>query len=346
MDALLSQWNDWVSRRTDAMLSLEDRVRTAGSDQDQADLAAAFVGRKAVADRLQEIADLADQHRDQAAALADQPVTDSLGGPVGRNLADAAALIDAIVQRVEQRVAGVEQQAASDVAVAAAADRDLAVAERLAAELGNHVNRAAELRSALVARRDLATVARQAAELRSELERSDGERRQLFQRWAGLSARLGSLGETESQVRQLAETCRNKIAHPPAIAVPSVASIGELASYDELSAMPWSAARAIMAPMVTKVDRVQAALAEATRRFQRPLDQRDELRGLLQAFRDKAAAHGVGEDAALEPMYREAESVLWAAPCDLDRAAALVDTYVTGVNSRTAASAVSRKVES
>ena len=37
------------------MLSLEDRVRTAGSDKDRDDLAAAFVARKAVDDRLQEI---------------------------------------------------------------------------------------------------------------------------------------------------------------------------------------------------------------------------------------------------------------------------------------------------
>ena len=42
MTALLVQWNDWLAGRTDAMLSLEDRVRTAGSKKDQDDLAAAF----------------------------------------------------------------------------------------------------------------------------------------------------------------------------------------------------------------------------------------------------------------------------------------------------------------
>ena len=35
MAALLTQWNDWLAGRTDAMLSLEDRVRTAGSDKDR-----------------------------------------------------------------------------------------------------------------------------------------------------------------------------------------------------------------------------------------------------------------------------------------------------------------------
>jgi hypothetical protein len=346
MDVLLAQWNDWLSQRTDAMLSLEDRVRTAGSAADEADLAAAFVARKAVADRLQQIDALAEHHRDQASALANEPLTDNLGGPVGANLADAAVLIDAIVQRVEQRVGQVEHQAASDVAVATAADGDLQVAERLAVELGDHVNRAAQLRGALSARRDLAAVARDSKALRLELEEADGERRQLFERWRGLTDRLRSLAESERTVRQTAERCRVKIAHPPVLAVPSVAAIGELETADELTAKPWSAARAVMAPVVSKVDRLEAALTEAQRRFQRPLEERDELRGLLQAFRDKAASHGLGEDAALEPLYRQAESVLWAAPCDLGAARDLVTAFVSAVNARTGSAAVSGKVES
>ena len=65
MAALLAQWNDWLAARTDAMLSLEDRVRGSGSDADRADLAAAFVARKVVGDRLQEITDLAEHDRAQ-----------------------------------------------------------------------------------------------------------------------------------------------------------------------------------------------------------------------------------------------------------------------------------------
>ena len=109
MAALLAQWNDWLAGRTDAMLSLEDRVRTAGSKKDQDDLAAAFVARKVVGDRLQAIADLVDHDRAKAAALANQPLVDNLGSPVGQNLEDAAALVDAIVQRVESNVSGVRE---------------------------------------------------------------------------------------------------------------------------------------------------------------------------------------------------------------------------------------------
>lgn len=332
MAALLTQWTDWLGGRTDAMLSLEDRVRTAGTAEDQADLAAAFVARKAVGDRLQAIADLAERDRAQAAALATQPLVDNLGGPVGQNLADAAALVDAIVQRVESHVSGVETRSATDVALATQADGDLSVAERLAAQLGSHVNRAAQLRTELVNRRGLAGVASQAAGLRADLEEIDAERRQLFDTWATLGDRLSSLSDVEVSVRQLAERCRDKVVQAPTLAIPSVAAVGALQSSDDVKVMPWSAARAVMAPIIDKVERLEAALAEARRRYQQPLDERDDLRGLLHSFRDKASAHGLGESSDLEPLYRQAESLLWAAPCDVSAARPLVERYVATVN--------------
>ncbi|HZX53735.1 MAG TPA: hypothetical protein VFE86_03600 [Ilumatobacteraceae bacterium] len=334
MAALLAQWNDWLSARTDTMLSLEDRVRTAGSDTERADLAAAFVARKAVADRLEEISDLTQRDAAGAAALANEPLVDTLGASVGANLSDAAALIDAIVDRVESHVATVERQSATDVELATRADADLAIAERLAQQLGSHVNRAAQLRSDLSSRRDLAAVAGRAAALRSELESIDEERRQLFATWAELPDRLGALSDSEASLRQLAERCRDKIANPPTLAIPSVAAVESLPETVDLQSMPWPAARSTMSPLIAKVQRLDAALAEARRRFQQPLSERDDLRGLLQSFRDKAGAHGLGEDSDLEPLYRRAEEVLWAAPCDLAAARPLVDEYVAAVNAK------------
>ncbi len=334
MAALLAQWNDWLAGRTDVMLSLEDRVRTAGTNADQADLAAAFVARKVVGDRLDEIEALAKRDRDKAAALANQSLVDNLGSPVGRNLADAAALVDAIVQRVESHVSTVENRSTTEVAAATQADADLSVAERLENQLGSHINRAAQLRIDLIARRDLAGGAARASELRHELEQADAERRQLFAAWATLDDRLAALGQTEAAVRALAQRCRDKIVQAPTLAVPSVAAVGPFATLHELQSMPWSAARAVMAPAVTKVQHVDAALGEAQRRFQQPLDDRDDLRGLLQSFRDKAAAHGFAEHPDLDPLYRQAESLLWAAPCDLAAARPLVDRYVSAVNTK------------
>ncbi len=346
MEALRTQWNDWLSARTDMMLSLEDRVRTAGSDKDRADLAAAFVARKVVGDRLEAILALVEHDRAKAAALANEPLVDTLGSPVGRNLADAAELVDAIVRRVEANVSAVEIQSATDVQLATRADADLTVAERLARELGSNVNRAAQLRSDLVARRDLAAVATNAAALRAELEQIDSERRQLFGSWTTLDARLHALGDAEAFVRQLAQRCRDKIVQVPRLAIPSVAAVGSFLSTKELKTMPWTAARGVMAPVIGKVQRLEAALAEARRRYQQPLDDRDDLRGLLQSFRDKASAHGLGEDAELEPLYRRAESLLWAAPCDLAAARPLVDQYVEAVNTKIASTSSRREVGS
>ena len=340
MAALLAQWDDWLAARTDAMLSLEDRVRGSGSDADQADLAAAFVARKVLGDRLQEIADLAEHDRAEAAVLANQPLADNLGSPVGKNLADAAALIDAIVRRVESNVSGVETRSAAEVAMATRADGDLTVAERLAGELGSHINRAAQLRGDLVARRDLAGVATRAEALRRELEMIDAERRQLFDNWRTLDDQIASLGTAEASLHLLADRCRSKVMQAPTLAIPSVAAVGVFASVDELKAMPWTAARGVMAPVVAKLQRLDAALTECRRRFQQPLDDRDNLRGLLQSFRDKAGAHGLAENPELEPLYREAESLLWSAPCDVAAARPLVDRYVAAVNAKVA-SAVS-----
>jgi hypothetical protein len=257
-----------------------------------------------------------------------------MGASIGANLADAAALIDAVLERVESHVVTIERQSAADVEIATRADADLTIAERLAQQLGSGVNRAAQLRSELSARRDLAGVADRASALRRELETIDTERRQLFTTWAALPDRMRSLADTEVSVRQLAERCRDKVSNPPNLAIPSVAAMGALPDAEELNAMPWPAARAAMAPVITKAERLEAALAEARRRFQRPLDDRDDLRGLLQSFRDKADAHGLGEDAELEPMYRRAEGVLWAAPCDVVAARPLVDGYVAAVNAK------------
>ena len=54
---------------------------------------------------------------------------------------------------------------------------------------------------------------------------------------------------------------------------------------------------------------------------------RDELRGRLDALRVKARAAGRAEDLDLDRIGREAGDALFHAPCDLERATALVDRY-------------------
>ncbi len=196
MAALLTQWNDWLAGRTDAMLSLEDRVRTAGSDKDRADLAAAFVARKVVGDRLQAITDLADHDRARAAALATEPLVDNLGSPVGQNLADAAALVDAIVQRVESHVSTVETRSATrgrcwPLAPTVTSRSPSGWPTNSAVTSTGQLSCAATSSPVAIWRR----VAKRASELRSELEQADAERRHLFETWTTLDQRLVALAE-------------------------------------------------------------------------------------------------------------------------------------------------------
>jgi len=61
------------------------------------------------------------------------------------------------------------------------------------------------------------------------------------------------------------------------------------------------------------------------------LGRRDELRGLLDAYRAKAGRLGAAEDTVLDASYRQAHDLLWTAPCDLAAASAAVTGYQQAV---------------
>jgi hypothetical protein len=61
------------------------------------------------------------------------------------------------------------------------------------------------------------------------------------------------------------------------------------------------------------------------------LDQRDELRGRLEAYRAKAARLGAAEHLDLDQGYQQAKAMLWSAPCDLTAASAAVTGYQEAV---------------
>jgi hypothetical protein len=61
------------------------------------------------------------------------------------------------------------------------------------------------------------------------------------------------------------------------------------------------------------------------------LDRRDELRGLLDAYRARAAKLGGAEDSDLDARYDRARELLWTAPCDLPAAADAVTGYQQAV---------------
>ena len=73
------------------------------------------------------------------------------------------------------------------------------------------------------------------------------------------------------------------------------------------------------------------ALLEEAQRILRanraPLEARSQLRGLLEAYRVKAARLHTIEDPELERIYAEARDALYTAPTDLARVAQLVRRY-------------------
>ncbi len=74
-----------------------------------------------------------------------------------------------------------------------------------------------------------------------------------------------------------------------------------------------------------------AGFKEAERAMVAAMAKRDELRGLLGAYKAKAARLGAVEDPGLAERYDRARDLLWTAPCDLAAAEAAVAGYQQAV---------------
>ena len=111
-------------------------------------------------------------------------------------------------------------------------------------------------------------------------------------------------------------------ALPPEVCEPPLASLGALAAGGQ-----WSR-------LATELDRCEAELAAAAgqtadvrQAAAAAIDKRDELRGLLAAYKAKAARLGAAEDPDLAVRHDQAHGLLWTAPCDLTAAEAAVAAY-------------------
>ncbi len=109
---------------------------------------------------------------------------------------------------------------------------------------------------------------------------------------------------------------------PPDIPEPPLASLTALAAAGQ-----W-------ARLQGELDRCERDLAAAVsqthdseRSVATALGHRDELRGLLDAYKAKAARLGVAEEADLAARYDQAHDLLWTAPCDTAAAEAAVARY-------------------
>ena len=165
-----------------------------------------------------------------------------------------------------------------------------------------------------------------AAALTPRIAELDRLRQRARQRIDGLAAAASSA----RAARQDAVTARHdtevRISAlpplPPDIPEPPLASLGALAADRQ-----WSR-------LAAELDRCEAELAAATAQTAgvretaaAALDKRDELRGLLRAYKAKAARLGAAEDPDLAAQFDTAYGLLWTAPCDLTAAQAAVAAY-------------------
>jgi|GEM_PF-3303046 len=94
----------------------------------------------------------------------------------------------------------------------------------------------------------------------------------------------------------------------------------------------WEAAAAELHGWRREADRWLADARRVATANDAPLARRNELRGLLQAFRAKSLAAGRAEDPDLAGLHQTAEDTLHVAPCDLDKAERLVAEFLRRVN--------------
>jgi hypothetical protein len=216
-----------------------------------------------------------------------------------------------------------------DAESALAAQRAAANADPLALWHPAPAGSASAAASAADGRVDTAAADRlreQVAALTPRIAELDRLRQQARQRIDGLAAAASSA----RAARQDAVTARHDIQVrisalpplPPDVPEPPLASLGALAADRQ-----WSR-------LAAELDRCEAELAAATAQTvgvretaAAALDKRDELRGLLRAYKAKAARLGAAEDPDLAAQYDKAHGLLWTAPCDLTAAEAAVAAY-------------------
>jgi hypothetical protein len=137
--------------------------------------------------------------------------------------------------------------------------------------------------------------------------------------------------------RQDAETARQRSAVKIAVEklpeLPDVAGLTDrLATLDKLqTGGRWTR-------LLSEIDVIEeqaAAAAQRCREAEREaaslLDRRDELRGLLDAYRARAAQIGGAENPELDTLHERARDLLWTAPCDLPAAADAVTSFQQAV---------------
>jgi hypothetical protein len=137
--------------------------------------------------------------------------------------------------------------------------------------------------------------------------------------------------------RQDAEVARQRSAIK--IAVEKLPGLPDLAGLaDRLATLGKLQAAGRWTRLLSEIDVIEEQAASAAQRCREAereaaglLDRRDELRGLLDAYRARAAKVAGPENPELDALHERARALLWTAPCDLPAAAAAVTSFQQAV---------------
>jgi Protein kinase domain len=162
---------------------------------------------------------------------------------------------------------------------------------------------------------------------------------ELARRHADADARIGAATQALADARtawQDAMAARERAAARIVTRLPPAPEVAGLA--DRLAALDGLKAAGHWTRLASELDVIEKQTATATARCREAerdavvlLDQRDELRGLLDAYRARAARLGAIEDPELDARHAQARELLWTRPCDLTAAAAAVTGYQQAV---------------
>jgi hypothetical protein len=175
----------------------------------------------------------------------------------------------------------------------------------------------------------------------------------LLDRAAAVAARSVDLARTRDSARQRIAAVTvaagvARAAHEDAAAaclraaakitaVPLV-PVGRADLFARIAALDTLLAAGRWTRLSSELDLIEQELASATsnsrdteRTVAALLDRRDELRGLFDAYKAKAARVGATEDPSLDARYDLARELLWTAPCDLTAAADAVNRFQQAV---------------
>ena len=159
-------------------------------------------------------------------------------------------------------------------------------------------------------------------------------REQAHQRVAEVTAAAAAAGSAREDAVAAWQQAATKIA--AGALPPPPAGLADLSGrLDGLAALLAGGRWTRLASELDLLDRelatATAGFREAERAVVAAMAKRDELRGLLGAYKVKAARLGAAEDATLAERYDRARDLLWTAPCDLAAAEAAVAGYQQAV---------------